>query len=102
MVDDSIIEDGIDGTETEVIGTIDELKLKAASYKRVNMLDEEDIDNASWYELPGIVNISDDGSVNVAPKKFDEFTCYKCFLIKHYGVLSASSSKDAPICKDCE
>ncbi|MDR1448586.1 MAG: DUF4193 domain-containing protein [Candidatus Ancillula sp.] len=102
MVNDSIIEDEIEVSEADTIETIDELKLKTASCTSVNMLDEEDVDNASWYELPGVVNISDDGSVNVVPKKSDEFNCYRCFLIKHYSMLSANSSKDAPICKDCE
>jgi hypothetical protein len=100
MVDDSIIEEGIESTENEVISSLDELKLKTT--KRESLLDEEDIDNASWHELPGDDNLPDDGGIAVMPQKLDEFNCHSCFLIKHYSMLSTTSTKENPICKDCE
>lgn len=64
------------------------------------------IDDPEEPDAPGLLQsdslelIADDVTVPVIPKRADEFTCSKCFLIHHMSRL-ASSQDGQPTCTDC-
>jgi hypothetical protein len=74
-------------------------EIKAQSAKSTSLdIDEADLNEA--LELPG-ADLSDESiTVTVIPKKADEFTCSKCFLVNHRSQL-AKEGKNGPICRDC-
>ena len=61
-------------------------------------IDEADLNES--IELPG-ADLSDESiTVMVIPKKADEFTCSRCFLVNHRSQL-ARETKTEQICRDC-
>jgi hypothetical protein len=74
-------------------------EIKAQSAKSTS-LDIDEADLAEALELPG-ADLSDESiTVTVIPKKADEFTCSKCFLVNHRSQL-AKETKTGPVCFDC-
>ena len=74
-------------------------EIKAQSAKSTS-LDIDEADLAEALELPG-ADLSDESiTVTVIPKKADEFTCSKCFLVNHRSQL-AKETKSGPVCYDC-
>jgi len=65
-------------------------------------IDVDDADNPGSFELAG-ADLSDvDLDVVVLPEQADEFTCVKCFLVKHRSQLDHEDKKlGGPICKEC-
>ncbi|SON60103.1 hypothetical protein MSIMFI_01595 [Mycobacterium simulans] len=61
---------------------------------------DDDLNDASFFELPGADLSSEELSVTVIPQRADEFTCSSCFLVQHRSRLR-SSSGGRMICADC-
>jgi hypothetical protein len=58
--------------------------------------DEDDI--AFELELAGTDEVSDELSIRPVPKQENEFTCSRCFLVKHKSQLANARKKE---CRDC-
>ena len=75
-------------------------ELKAQSAKATSGVDIDEADLNESIELPG-ADLSDESiTVMVIPKKADEFTCSRCFLVNHRSQL-ARETKTEQICRDC-
>ena len=75
-------------------------ELKAQSATKASSVDIDEADLNESLELPG-ADLSDESiTVMVIPKKADEFTCSRCFLVNHRSQL-AKEVKGQPICNDC-
>jgi hypothetical protein len=76
-------------------------ELKAQSSKATSSgvdMDEADLNES--LELPG-ADLSDESiTVLVIPKKADEFTCSRCFLVNHRSQI-AKEVDGLPVCNDC-
>jgi len=70
--------------------------LSAASTATV----DDDLNDATFFELPGADVSGEELSVTVIPQRADEFTCSSCFLVQHRSRLRISSS-GLQICADC-
>lgn len=64
------------------------------------VLDVDDGDMVDSYNLPGADLSGEELSVRVVPKKSDEFTCSRCFLVYHRSRL-AEHSDGQQVCTDC-
>ena len=79
--------------------SLEELTAQSAKAASVE-LDEADLNES--IELPG-ADLSDESiTVMVIPKKADEFTCSKCFLVNHMSNKAREDKKGQPICRDCD
>lgn len=75
-------------------------ELKAQSATKASSVDIDEADLNESLELPG-ADLSDESiTVMVIPKKADEFTCSRCFLVNHRSQL-AKEVKGQPVCNDC-
>ncbi len=63
-------------------------------------LEDDEIEVADNFELPGADLSGEELSVRVLPRQDDEFTCSVCFLVHHISQM-ANSDSDEPICSDC-
>mgnify|MGYP006272922413 CR=1 FL=1 len=80
--------------------SLDDIKAQHAS-KMTKSVDVDEADLAESLELPG-ADLSDESiTVFVIPKKADEFTCSRCFLVQHRSQI-AKEVKGQPVCKECE
>ena len=79
--------------------TIEELKARRVD-KTANTVDEDEIEAAEGFELPGADLSNEELSVRVLPRQADEFTCSSCFLVHHRSQL-AKEVGGQPICKEC-
>lgn len=79
--------------------SIEELKARRHE-KNSGKVDEDEVEAAESFELPGADLSHEELAVQVVPKKSDEFTCMSCFLVHHRSQL-ASEKNGNPICKDC-
>jgi hypothetical protein len=72
----------------------------AATDKDVNSgkVDQDETEAAEAFELPGADLSNEVLTIEVVPKRDDEFTCSVCFLVH---LRSASSSQDPVVCRDC-
>jgi Domain of unknown function (DUF4193) len=61
---------------------------------------DDDLNDATFFELPGADLSGEELSVTVIPQQDDEFTCSSCFLVQHRSRLRSPSSEQ-PICADC-
>ena len=78
--------------------SIEELKARRAEKASAVEMDEADL--AEVMELPG-ADLSDEAlSVRVLPRRSDEFTCSRCFLVHHRSQL-ANEKNGEPICSEC-
>lgn len=79
--------------------SIEELKAQRANMA-ASAVDVDEAEAAENLELPG-ADLSDESlTVTVVPKKSDEFTCGKCFLVHHQSQL-AKEKDGMLICRDC-
>lgn len=62
--------------------------------------DADDNDTAESFELPGADLSGEELTVRVVPRRSDEFTCMRCFLVQHRSQLATSSGNEL-ICRDC-
>ena len=79
--------------------SIEELKARRVD-KTTGAVDEDEIEAAEGFELPGADLSGEELTVKVLPKQADEFTCASCFLVHHRSQL-AKEVGGQPICKEC-
>ena len=79
--------------------SIEELKARRVD-KTTGAVDEDEIEAAEGFELPGADLSNEELSVRVLPRQADEFTCSSCFLVHHRSRL-AGEKNGQPICRDC-
>lgn len=77
-------------------------ELKARRHEATSgKVDEDEVEAAESFELPGADLSHEELSVRVVPKQSDEFTCTSCFLVHHHSQL-ASEKNGQMICRDCD
>ncbi len=79
--------------------SIEELKARRSD-KSSGVVDEDEVEAAEGFELPGADLSGEELSVRVLPPQQDEFTCMQCFLVHHRSQLAAWN-KNQPICSEC-
>ncbi len=79
--------------------SIEELKARRHD-KNSGKVDEDEVEAAESFELPGADLSHEELSVQVLPRQEDEFTCSSCFLVHHRSQL-ASEKNGRLICMDC-
>jgi hypothetical protein len=79
--------------------SLEELKAKRAQ-EQSGQIDIDEAEAAENLELPGADLSGEELAVRVVPKQEDEFTCNRCFLVKHSSQLAKGSGANA-VCKDC-
>ena len=79
--------------------SLEELKARRND-KAASAVDVDETELAENLELPG-ADLSDESlTVRVLPKQADEFTCSRCFLVRHRSQVAKESNGQA-ICRDC-
>jgi Domain of unknown function (DUF4193) len=79
--------------------SIEELKARRHE-KNSGKVDEDEVEAAESFELPGADLSHEELSVRVLPRQDDEFTCSQCFLVHHRSQL-ASDKGGVLVCRDC-
>jgi len=79
--------------------SIEELKARRVD-KTASAVDEDEIEAAEGFELPGADLSNEELSVRVLPRQADEFTCSSCFLVHHRSQLAREKGGQM-ICKEC-
>ncbi|MBV7411941.1 DUF4193 domain-containing protein [Dermabacteraceae bacterium P13115] len=79
--------------------SIEELKGRRSS-SSTPAVDEDEVEAAEGFELPGADLSGEELSVLVLPRQADEFTCGSCFLVKHRSQIDHAEGK-LLICKEC-
>ena len=79
--------------------SIEELKARRHD-KNSGKVDEDEVEAAESFELPGADLSHEELSVQVLPRQSDEFTCSRCFLVHHRSQL-ASDKNGQLVCSDC-
>ncbi|HLR84295.1 MAG TPA: DUF4193 domain-containing protein [Nocardioidaceae bacterium] len=79
--------------------SIEELKARRHD-KNSGKVDEDEVEAAESFELPGADLSHEELSVKVLPRQSDEFTCGSCFLVHHRSQL-AEQRNGQLICRDC-
>ncbi len=77
--------------------SIEELKARRHD-KNSGKVDEDEVEAAESFELPGADLSHEELAVEVRPRQDDEFTCMSCFLVHHRSQLA---DPRAMICRDC-
>ena len=80
--------------------TDEELKAQRADAQS-GQVDIDEAEAAESLELPGADLSGEELSVKVVPKQEDEFTCGKCFLVKHINQKARGEGVKA-VCQDCD
>ncbi|NLH69771.1 MAG: DUF4193 domain-containing protein [Brooklawnia sp.] len=79
--------------------SLEELKSRRND-KTSGQVDEDEVEAAEAFELPGADLSHEELTVRVLPKQADEFTCASCFLVKHRSQL-AETRGGRDYCVDC-
>ena len=79
--------------------SLEELKARRVD-KSASAVDVDEAETAEGFELPGADLSGEELSVTVIPRQADEFTCSRCFLVRHRSQLAKESSGQA-VCRDC-
>ncbi|MEJ7706052.1 MAG: DUF4193 domain-containing protein [Nocardioidaceae bacterium] len=79
--------------------SIEELKARRHD-KNSGKVDEDEVEAAEAFELPGADLSHEELSVQVLPRQYDEFTCSHCFLVQHRSQLASERSGQL-VCQDC-
>jgi hypothetical protein len=79
--------------------SLQELQARRAD-KNSGAVDEDETDAAEGFELPGADLSGEELSVRVLPRQADEFTCSKCFLVRHRSQL-AYEKDGQMVCSEC-
>lgn len=79
--------------------SLEELKSRRND-KTSGQVDEDEVEAAEAFELPGADLSHEELTVRVLPKQADEFTCASCFLVKHRSQL-AETRGGLSYCVDC-
>jgi len=87
-------------TEEEIEpDSIQELQSRRSEASK-SIVDEDEVQAAEDYELPGADLSGEELAVRVLPAQADEFTCSECFLVHHKSQL-AEQNGDLMICSEC-
>ena len=79
--------------------SLEELKSRRAD-KNSGKVDEDEVEAAESFELPGADLSHEELTVRVLPRQADEFTCFSCFLVKHRSQIAVVRNGHA-YCVDC-
>jgi hypothetical protein len=79
--------------------SLEELKTRRND-KNSGKVDEDEVEAAESFELPGADLSHEELTVRVLPRQADEFTCASCFLVKSQSQL-AETRGDGQYCVDC-
>jgi hypothetical protein len=79
--------------------SIEELKARRVD-KTASAVDVDETEQAEGFELPGADLSNEELSVRVIPRQADEFTCAKCFLVKHRSQLDSDNGGQL-VCREC-
>lgn len=79
--------------------SLEELKSRRND-KTSGQVDEDEVEAAEAFELPGADLSHEELTVRVLPRQADEFTCASCFLVKHRSQL-AETRANLDYCVDC-
>lgn len=79
--------------------SIEELKTRRNDQKS-GAVDEDEVEAAESFELPGADLSHEELTVRVLPRQADEFTCASCFLVKNRSQV-AHTKGDKIYCVDC-
>ncbi|GAB3622983.1 DUF4193 domain-containing protein [Mariniluteicoccus endophyticus] len=63
-------------------------------------VDEDEVEAAESFELPGADLSHEELTVRVLPRQADEFTCAGCFLVRHRSQI-VEEKGDKAYCMDC-
>lgn len=80
--------------------SLEELKSTRVD-KPTAVVEEDETDLASGYELPGADLSGEELVVRILPPQPDEFTCASCFLVHHRSQLVRESGGKM-FCAECE
>ena len=80
--------------------SLEELKAQRADAQS-GQVDIDEAEAAENLELPGADLSGEELSVKVVPKQEDEFTCSRCFLVKHVNQRVRGEGPKA-VCRDCD
>ena len=80
--------------------SLEELKARRADAQS-GQVDIDEAEAAENLELPGADLSGEELTVKVVPKQEDEFTCGRCFLVKHINQRSRGEGPKA-VCRDCD
>ncbi len=86
-------------TDEESEDSIEELKTRRND-KNSGKVDEDEVEAAESFELPGADLSHEELTVRVLPRQADEFTCAGCFLVKHRSQI-AERRGNLEFCVDC-
>jgi hypothetical protein len=86
-------------TDEESEDSIEELKTRRND-KNSGKVDEDEVEAAEAFELPGADLSHEELTVRVLPRQADEFTCGSCFLVKHRSQVALVKS-GVSYCVDC-
>ena len=86
-------------TDEENEDSLEELKNRRND-KNSGKVDEDEVEAAESFELPGADLSHEELTVRVLPRQADEFTCASCFLVKHRSQV-ARESDGLIYCVDC-
>jgi hypothetical protein len=73
-------------------------ELKARRDAQAGAVDVDEAELAESLELPGADLSGEELTVRVVPKQADEFTCRRCFLVRHRSQLA---DEKKGICREC-
>ena len=79
--------------------SIEELKTRRND-KNSGKVDEDEVEAAESFELPGADLSNEELSVRVLPRQDDEFTCSRCFLVHHRSQLAYEENGQL-VCTEC-
>ena len=79
--------------------SIEELKTRRND-KNSGSVDEDEVEAAESFELPGADLSNEELTVRVVPRQADEFTCAGCFLVKNRSQIAAVRHGQE-FCVDC-
>lgn len=79
--------------------SLSQLKARSNNHQS-NSVDEDEVEAAEGFELPGADLSNVELSVAVVPAQDDEFTCSQCFLVHHRSQL-AYEEGGLPVCAEC-
>jgi len=86
-------------TDEESEDSIEELKTRRND-KNSGKVDEDEVEAAEAFELPGADLSHEELTVRVLPRQADEFTCGSCFLVKHRSQVAVVKG-GISYCVDC-
>ena len=79
--------------------SLEQLKARRSEHQSAEV-EEDEVEAAEGFELPGADLSNVELSISVVPAQDDEFTCSQCFLVHHRSQL-AYEEGGLPVCTEC-